>query len=336
MPYSLIEVYQKRSSVLKNSFDNSEGSSEKETNGSAMQAVIRRRVKAGLGNVALLLVALTFASCSSTPSQNVTAVESECPPRSAQSTLSVLHLRSPDMSGGERDVWVYRPVTPDTQTLPVLYVLHGLPGEPAEIFAKSVCAYMDARIAAGAPPFVVAAPDGNGAVHSDTEWADSKDGEDRLESFVTEAVIPAVEGMHPRDRDHRAIAGFSMGGYGATNLALRHPDLFGQLISVAGYYHVSDPDGIFGGDSTLIEANSPDQNLGHARNLRIMLLDCEGEDLPLVQGEAARFHELLKRAGVPSTLAYAPGYHDLSYAESQWPTEVTFLEAGWKDASGFS
>jgi S-formylglutathione hydrolase FrmB len=38
-----------------------------------------------------------------------------------------------------------------------------------------------------------------------------------------------------------------MGGYGATNLALRHPDLFGQLVSVAGYHHVDDPDGVFNG-----------------------------------------------------------------------------------------
>jgi hypothetical protein len=67
-----------------------------------------------------------------------------------------------------------------------------------------------------------------------------------------------------------------------------------------------------------------------------MLLDCEDEELPLVQGEAARFHELLERNGVPSTLAYAPGNHDLFYAVSQWPAEATFLEAGWEDTSGIT
>lgn len=301
-----------------------------------MKAVTRWRVTTALPRVTVLLVVLTFAACSSAPGENIAAARAGCSPKSAQSTLSVLHLRSPDKSEGKRDVLVYRPVTPDSETLPVLYVLHGLPGEPEDIFAKGVCDYLDSQIAAGDPLFVVAAPDGNGAVHSDTEWGDSEDGEDRLETFVTEAVIPAVEGAHMRDRDHRAIAGFSMGGYGATNLALRHPDLFGQLVSVAGYYHVNDPDGIFGGNPTLIEGNSPDQNLDRAQNLRIMLLDCEGEDLPLVQGEAARFHQLLEGVGVHSTLAYAPGSHDLSYALSQWPAEVTFLEAGWKDASGSS
>jgi enterochelin esterase-like enzyme len=284
----------------------------------------------------LLLTALSFAACSSTPGEDAGAVGGVCSQTSARSTVSVLHLRSPDLSGGERKVWVYRPDAPDAETLPVLYVLHGQPGKPEEVLTKSVCAYLDAHVAAGAPPFVVAVPDGNGAVHPDTEWADSEDGRDRLESFLTEAVIPAVEGMHPRDRDHRAIAGFSMGGYGAANLALRHPDLFGQLVSIAGYYHVDDPDNVFGGDPALINANSPDQNLGRARNLHIMLLDFEGEDLPLARGEAARFYRLLKSAGVPSTLTYAPGNHDLSYALDQWPTEVAFLETDWKDTSGTS
>jgi hypothetical protein len=86
----------------------------------------------------------------------------------------------------------------------------------------------------------------------------------------------------------------------------------------------------------LIEANSPDQNLSRARNLRVMLLDAEDEDLPLARGEAARFHDLLDRAGIPSTLAYAPGNHDLSYAVGHWPTEVDFVEAGWEDASDSS
>jgi S-formylglutathione hydrolase FrmB len=286
--------------------------------------------------MALLLAVLTLAACSSAPGEDDASAGGTCSTNSSQSTLSILHLRSPDLSGGEREVWVYRPNTPDTETLPVLYVLHGLPGGPEDFFTKSVCDYLDARVAAGHSQFVVVAPDGNGAVHPDTEWADSEDGEDRLESFVTEVVVHAVEGTHPRDRYHRAIAGFSMGGYGATNLAFRHPDLFGQLVSIAGYYHVDDPDGVFGGVPALIEANSPDQNLNRARNIRMMLLGFEGEDQPLARGEVARFHTLLEDAGVPSTTAYAPGDHDLSYALDQWPTEVAFLEDGWEETEDSS
>jgi S-formylglutathione hydrolase FrmB len=295
-----------------------------------------RRVILGPGSAVLLsLVALSFVACgSTTPSEDdADTVGGSCPSKSAWSTLSVLQLRSPDLSGGEREVWVYRPNVPDTETLPVLYVLHGQPGKPEEVFTRRVCSYLDAQTEAGVTPFVVVAPDGNGAAHPDSEWADSEDGKDRLESFLTDVVIPAVEGSHPRDRNHRAIAGFSMGGYGAANLALRHPNLFGQLVSIAGYYHVDDPDHVFGNDPELIKANSPDQNIDSAQNLHIMLLDFEDEDLPLVRGESARFHQLLKSAGILSTLTYAPGNHDISYALDQWPTEVAFLEVGWEDVS---
>jgi hypothetical protein len=67
---------------------------------------------------------------------------------------------------------------------------------------------------------VLAVPDGNGSHHRDTEWADAGDGSDRVEDRLLREVIPAVEGSHRRDAAHRAIGGFSMGGYGSINLAL--------------------------------------------------------------------------------------------------------------------
>jgi alpha/beta superfamily hydrolase len=47
------------------------------------------------------------------------------------------------------------------------------------------------------------------------------------------AAIPAVEGTHMRDTAHRAIAGFSMGGYGAVKIAMRNQGAFGQVVSIA-------------------------------------------------------------------------------------------------------
>ena len=50
-----------------------------------------------------------------------------------------------------------------------------------------------------------------------------------------------------RDAAHRAIAGFSMGGYGAMNIAMQNPGVFGQVVSIAGYFVVNDLSGMFGG-----------------------------------------------------------------------------------------
>jgi S-formylglutathione hydrolase FrmB len=246
-------------------------------------------------------------------------------------TVTVLHLRSPDRSAGLRDVLVYRPAVADSARLPVLYLLHGLPGNPRQLLAQSgLVSALDRRFSRRGEPFVVAVPDGNGVHHSDTEWADSVDGYDRVETFVTKVVIPAVEGQHPRDVCHRAIGGFSMGGYGAMNLALRHPDLFGQVVSIAGYFRIDDPSGVFGGNAGVERANSPDQNVARGRGLRIYLLDAEQENLGLVKGEALRFARLLIAASVPVELRFAPGTHVPSYAATQRPEVLDFLEGGWR------
>ena len=163
-------------------------------------------------------------------------------------TLRELRLRSPDSSRTLRSIYIYRPggVT-DTAKLPVLYLLHGLPGSAGDIWTgfdgKKL---LDTEFTHGAAPYEVVTLDGHGTKHRDTEWADSADGADEVESFVLNVAIPAVEGAHRRDACHRAIAGFSMGGFGAMNLAQRHPDVFGQVAAVAGYFHLDDPDAVFG------------------------------------------------------------------------------------------
>src|SRR5439155_23608531 len=121
---------------------------------------------------------------------------------------------------------------PDGTSLPVLYLLHGLPGDAASMASSlDLQLVLNQAFTTGTlEPFVVAVPDGNSTGAEDPEWADAKNGAVRLDSFVTGGLIRAVEGRHRRDRDHRAIAGFSMGGYGALNLARRHVDRYGQAI----------------------------------------------------------------------------------------------------------
>jgi S-formylglutathione hydrolase FrmB len=247
-------------------------------------------------------------------------------------TVTQLRMRSPDSSGTVRSAWVYRPGgVSDSARLPVLYVLHGYPGGPAGPWTKRGTArVLDAQFARGARPYLVVTLDGSGTKHPDTEWADSVDGADKVETFVLSVAIPAVEGAHRRDACHRAIAGFSMGGYGAMNLAQRHPDFFGQVAATAGYFRISDPDRVFGNDAAALRANSPDQQVGRSRGLRVFLLDAGQENLALVQGEAERFAHLLIAEKITVQLDFAPGTHNLDYAIAQQPAVATFLEAGWR------
>ncbi len=51
----------------------------------------------------------------------------------------------------------------------------------------------------------------------------------RYEDHIVEDLVPHIDTAYRTiaDRDHRAVMGKSSGGYGATVLAMRHPDVFG-------------------------------------------------------------------------------------------------------------
>lgn len=230
-------------------------------------------------------------------------------------------------------VYVWRPDVPESRALPVLYFLHGVPSDPKSLIeGEGLADQVAAYVAHGGAPFVLAVPDGNGAHHDDTEWADALDGSDRVETRLLREVVPAVEGRHRRDAAHRAIAGFSMGGYGAMNLALRHPDVFGAVASISGYFHVDDPSGMFGDRDDLVTANRPDENLRAARRIRIFLSAAEDEDNPVIKDEPQRFKKLLDAAHVPAVLLTRPGGHDWDYVRSVLPSAFAFLAQGWPRA----
>jgi enterochelin esterase-like enzyme len=246
-------------------------------------------------------------------------------------TVTTFKLRSPDTSQTVRQVWVYRPGgVRDDAKLPIVYYLHGYPGNGAGPWTKQDNAgLLDRYFAGGARPFVVVTMDGTGTKHPDSEWGDSVDGADRVESFILDRVIPRVEGAHRRDACHRAIAGFSMGGYGAMNLAQRHPDVFGQVAAIAGYFKIDDPDHVFARNPAVERANSPDQQVQRMRGLRIFLLDGGQENLQLVKGESDRLAGLLIDGRITVVLDYAPGEHTMDYAFAQAPAVIAFLQTGW-------
>lgn len=240
-----------------------------------------------------------------------------------------MSIPASDAPGGVRKVWVYRPGVPDSSSLPVVYFLHGLPGSYEDLQDLGVAEELNRLISSRAlPPLVLVVPDGNSIAATDSEWADSRDGRVRLESFVTGALVTAVEGAHRRDRDHRMIAGFSMGGYGAMNIALQHPELFSAVASIAGYFDTDDESGIFAGDKALLAANSPDRHVQAALQLRVMLADGSDDTEPVVKGETQRFAAMLRAAGASPYVDIRPGAHTLDYLRTELPRALAFLLEG--------
>jgi S-formylglutathione hydrolase FrmB len=239
--------------------------------------------------------------------------------------LSASDASAPD---GRRRVWVHRPAGTDGATVPVLYLLHGYPSQPQDLVDSALPGLLDQQMCQSGHPFVIAMPDGR-AGETDTEWGDAADGSFAIERFVTTTAISLVEGAHRRPAARRAIGGFSMGGYGAAVLALRHPDLYRQVAAFSGYYHPDDTDGVFDDDS----AYAPDRLVTAAAGQRYFLVEGTDEDTALmngsIRGEADRFARLLHAAGVAVTVRHPPGGHDDATWYPQLGTMATFFDTGW-------
>jgi S-formylglutathione hydrolase FrmB len=256
-------------------------------------------------------------------------------PAGLRGTVSVLQIRGPSDTQAH-PVWVWRPPGPDSATIPVLYFLPGDPGSARDPFTAGLAEVLNRRLQEGYPPFVVASVDGNGERHQDSEWANSRDGSDLVTDRVAAAAIPAVEGTHMRDATHRAIAGFSMGGYGAMNIAMQNPGVFGQVVSIAGYFVVNDLSGMFGGSAAVIARNTPSAHPCQARGMRVLLDEDASEGDPLIRGQAAQLGGLLRSCGVPVTVRVQPGTHDWAYAMTALRQAFTFLTGNWRQAAADS
>jgi S-formylglutathione hydrolase FrmB len=239
--------------------------------------------------------------------------------------LSTLYVADPLAPGGRREVLVWRPNHLDTAGLPVVYFLHGLPGHATDWTQEGVVPVLETVVRSTGRPFVAAFPDGSTPGSLDTEWGDDVRGRVDLEQFVTGPVIDAVEGPNIRDREHRAIVGFSMGGFAAAAIALRHPDLYGQVASLAGYFHIDDPAHIFGNPSK----HDPSQLLSAAPKTRFFLDDGTSDHLPVVRGETQRFTRLLRAHHMDVEERLTPGGHSVAWAVAQLGMVARFFDKGW-------
>jgi len=249
-----------------------------------------------------------------------------------------IEVKDPTAHDGRREIWVHRPAGPDAANIPVLYMLHGSTTDDRLFPQVKLGQILDKQMCRTGRPFVIAAPDGQVKDGRDTEFGDSKDGKARVESFITRTAIQKVEGADRRPARLRAIGGVSMGGYGAAALALRHPDLYSQVASFAGYFKVDDTSETWGKDKAKVTAeHAPDHLLGRpgARGIRYLLVEGKDDHTPLhpgsIHGEADRFAKLLRARKMPVQVIHPPGPHSFHKCWSKaMPQLADFLAAGWK------
>ncbi|MBI3466786.1 MAG: prolyl oligopeptidase family serine peptidase, partial [Planctomycetes bacterium] len=153
-----------------------------------------------------------------------------------------------------RDIYVYLPPDYDPNTAyPLLLWLHGFGGDE-EQFTRQVVFALDQAIQSGAMrPVIAVGPDGS-IPSSWKPWCqgswyiNSQQGQ--WEDYILQDVIGFVEQQFKirPEREAHVIAGWSMGGFGAYNLAFKHPEQFRLMVGVYPNLNLryADKDGHWG------------------------------------------------------------------------------------------
>ncbi|MBX3412013.1 MAG: esterase family protein [Pirellulales bacterium] len=121
---------------------------------------------------------------------------------------------------------------------PVLYLLHGGVGDYRDWIRGGDVERLTLDL-----PLIVVMPDG-GRIGWYTNWFNRGAGGQPLwETYHIDQLIPWIDTQFPTvaTREGRAIAGLSMGGFGAMSYAARHPDLFVAAAAFSGYVDIGDP-----------------------------------------------------------------------------------------------
>jgi enterochelin esterase-like enzyme len=151
-----------------------------------------------------------------------------------------------NLANDQSDYYVYTPPGYDAKAktaYPVLYLLHGFNEGPyswTEVGRANLI--LDNLIAEGkAQPMVVVMPLGYGDLHYVTTVEARRDPKAvaehyrRFQQALLTEVLPQVEATYhvARDREHRAIAGLSMGGQESLTIGLTNPDKFAWVLGLS-------------------------------------------------------------------------------------------------------
>lgn len=217
------------------------------------------------------------------------------------------------------------------QHYPVLYLLHGWQGDETN-WVKLTQLVEDAS----QYRLIIIAP------RAENSWYvnSATNPEDRYADYIVHDLIADIDAHYRTiaDVNERAIAGLSMGGYGALLLTLRHPGIFGFAASVSGAFSAASgieaifpavkpsTDEAFGpADSATRKENDLDPLIGRADPSKTpyLFLMCGTRD-PLLKSNRHVVAELSSR-----DFAYEyhelPGAHTWSFWDSSLPPLLTVV-----------
>src|SRR4051794_18162265 len=169
-------------------------------------------------------------------------VQTEVPPPVAGAKpVSVEHIKihgaalEGNLEGDavDREVFVFLPpsyANDKSRRFPVVYALHGYSiGAEQWSHEIHVPQTIEGAFAQGAKEMIVVLPDSK-TIYNGSMYSSSMTTGD-FENFVAHDVVAYMDAHYrtlPK-RESRGLVGHSMGGYGASRIGMKHPDVFGSL-----------------------------------------------------------------------------------------------------------
>ncbi len=188
---------------------------------------------------------------------------------------------------------------------PVLFFLHGLGRHERTLIDD-----LPSRERLLAQPYVIVLPKGENGWYIDSPF----DSHRQYAAWLDEAIALAakVARLSP-DRAHRAIGGWSAGGFGSTWACLRHPEAFSALATIIAVNDFPTESarfpiaaGTFGTDPAQWPRFNPLPRAAELKHIKTLLVIGEtASDAPMND----RFAAALTAAGTPPEVVRLPGGH---------------------------
>ena len=223
---------------------------------------------------------------------------------------------------------------------PVLLLLHGLWGHYDDWANNTnIIEY------AGKYPLIIVMPEGGNGWYTNGVAPNAK-----WEDYIMKEVMPYVEAHYRTLQSRRmwAVAGLSMGGYGAIKLGLKYHSLFSIAASMSGALEIPEiPDSELGDPKdvpfiSIHEAFGPENSEARKANALPTLLEAAGADAPFIYLDCGtddatpglyaanlQFRELLQQKKIPHEYRERPGIHNWDEWDHQIQGVLRLIAERW-------
>lgn len=239
------------------------------------------------------------------------------------------------------------------QSFPVVYLLHGLgDDETSWLEYGRIAQYADKAVDnKDAIPMIFVMPEG-----FRTYYVNDYLGSFLYQDMFVKELVPYIDGLFRtiRDRNHRALMGYSMGGFGALILHLKYPDLFGTAVPLSisvrtdEQYMKEDAkewdqqwgrlfgaQGLTGSDriTDYYKQNSPFYlltGIPAAERIKLNIYIDNGDKEKTLCRSNEELHILMRKLSIPHEFRVRDGGHSFGYWCSALPNALRFISDGFE------